>query len=191
MKKFFTMFVFVLLIPASQVFAAPVLKLGAVDLQRAVKECREGVAARTDLQRKIEKFNAELKVMQVDYQRMSSELEKDGGKLSDDRRAEKEAALQKKGRELQNRQREAQEEIKQMESDYLKKLVNRLGVVMAVAMIDNPGTAGGNLPASQLVPSTYMVPQLIKFDNGTISRVEGMVKWMPFGYTSAWAEAKK
>ena len=131
MKKFFTMFVFVLLIPATQVFATPVPKLGAVDLQRAVKECREGVAARTDLQRKIEKFNAELKVMQVEYQRMSSELEKDGGKLSADRRAEKEAALQKKGRELQNRQREAQEEVKQMESDYLKKLVNRLGVVMA------------------------------------------------------------
>ena len=64
------------------------------------------------------------------------------------------------------------------------------GVVLAVAMIDNPGI-GSNLPASQLVPSTYMVPQLIKIDNGNISRVEGMVKWMPFGYTSAWAETKK
>jgi hypothetical protein len=60
-----------------------------------------------------------------------------------------------------------------------------------MAMIDNPGTGAANLPASQLVPSTYMVPQLIKIDNGSISRVEGMVKWMPFGYTSAWAEPKK
>jgi hypothetical protein len=64
------------------------------------------------------------------------------------------------------------------------------GVVMAVALIDNPGI-GSNLPAPQLVPSTYMVPQLIKIDKGNISRVEGMVKWMPFGYTSAWAELKK
>jgi hypothetical protein len=32
---------------------------------------------------------------------------------------------------------------------------------------------------------------LIKIDNGTISRVEGMVKWMPFGYTAAWPELKK
>jgi hypothetical protein len=60
------------------------------------------------------------------------------------------------------------------------------GIVMAVAMIDNPGTAAGQLPASQLVPSTYMVPQLIKIDGGSISRVEGLVKWMPFGYKSAW-----
>ena len=131
MKKFFTMFVFVILIPATQAIAAPALKLGAVDLQRAVKECREGIGARADLQRKIEQLNAELKVLQVDYQRMSTELEKDGGKLSADRRSEKEGALRKKEREYQNRQREAQEDIKQMESDYLKRLVNRLGVIMA------------------------------------------------------------
>lgn len=60
------------------------------------------------------------------------------------------------------------------------------GVVIAVATIDNPGTGAPNLPAPQLVPSTYMVPQLIKVDGGSISRVEGLVKWMPFGYTSAW-----
>lgn len=63
-----------------------------------------------------------------------------------------------------------------------------LGVVMAVAMIDNPGTASGNLSAQQRVPSTYMVPQLIKIASGSIARVEGLVKWMPFGYTSAWSE---
>jgi hypothetical protein len=65
------------------------------------------------------------------------------------------------------------------------------GVVLAVVMVDNPGTAAGNLPAPQLVPSTYMIPQLIQIDGGSIARVESMVKWMPFGYTSAWSEAKK
>ena len=65
------------------------------------------------------------------------------------------------------------------------------GVVLAVAMIDNPGIGAAGLPAPQLVPSTYMVPQLIKIDGGSISRVEGLAKWMPFGYTSAWAELKK
>jgi hypothetical protein len=64
------------------------------------------------------------------------------------------------------------------------------GVVLAVVMVDKPGTGPANLPAPQLVPSTYMVPQLIKVENGSIARVEGMVKWMPFGYTSAWAEMK-
>ena len=65
------------------------------------------------------------------------------------------------------------------------------GVVVAVAMVDNPGTGPANLPAAQLVPSTYMVPMLIHIENGAIARIEDMVKWMPFGYTSAWAGLKQ
>ncbi|KAF2241549.1 hypothetical protein BU26DRAFT_511338 [Trematosphaeria pertusa] len=64
------------------------------------------------------------------------------------------------------------------------------GVAMVVAMVDYPARVSGTVPRTQMVPSTYMIPQLIKMDNGTISRVEGMIKWMPFGYTSAWAEGK-
>jgi outer membrane protein len=131
MKKFFAMLLMILLISASQAYASPTLKLGAVDLQRAIKECKEGIAARAELQKKAEQFNAELKVLQVDYKRLSADLEKDGSKLSADSRAEKEETLQKKGREFQNRQRAAQEEVKQMESDCLKRLVNRLSVIMA------------------------------------------------------------
>jgi hypothetical protein len=65
------------------------------------------------------------------------------------------------------------------------------GVVMAVAMVDYTATAplcGGSFPGYKRVPSTYMVPQLIKVGNGTIAGVEGMIKWMPFGYTSGWGE---
>jgi hypothetical protein len=51
------------------------------------------------------------------------------------------------------------------------------GVVLAVEMLDNPGP---------LAPGTYMVPQLLKINGGSITRVEAMAKWMPFGYTSAW-----
>jgi outer membrane protein len=131
MKKIFTMISLILLISASQASAAPTPKLGTVDLQRAIKECKEGIAARAELQKKAEQFNAELKVLQVDYKRMSDELDKDGSRLSVESRTEKEEALQKKGREFKTRQREAQEEVKQMESDYLKRLVNRLGAIMA------------------------------------------------------------
>ncbi len=58
---------------------------------------------------------------------------------------------------------------------------------MAVAMIDNTATGPGPTPATERIPSTYMVPQLIKVTDGVITRVEGMVKWMPFGYNSAWS----
>ncbi|KAI8626449.1 hypothetical protein F5Y19DRAFT_223426 [Xylariaceae sp. FL1651] len=65
------------------------------------------------------------------------------------------------------------------------------GVVMAIAMVDNPAISASKtvpLPATESVPSTYMIMQLIKVSNGKIARVESMIKWMPFGYTSAWSE---
>lgn len=62
------------------------------------------------------------------------------------------------------------------------------GVIMAVAMVDNAATGPGPMSSTENVPSTYMIPQLIKVNNGAISRVEGMVKWMPFGYASAYSD---
>ncbi|CAK7207060.1 hypothetical protein SEUCBS139899_009868 [Sporothrix eucalyptigena] len=66
---------------------------------------------------------------------------------------------------------------------------HKLGVVLAVAMVDNdavPRSAlnvtSTQLPPTQRVPSTYMVPQLIKVVDGQIVRVESMIKWMPYGY---------
>lgn len=64
------------------------------------------------------------------------------------------------------------------------------GVVMEVSMIDNPGL-DPKLPVGQQVPSTYMVPELIKMEGGAISRIEALMKWMPFGYTSAWQQPQK
>jgi hypothetical protein len=64
---------------------------------------------------------------------------------------------------------------------------SRRGVVRAVAIVDNTATGPAPLSATEAIPGTYMIPQLIKVDKGLITRVEGMVKWMPFGYNSAWA----
>jgi hypothetical protein len=64
------------------------------------------------------------------------------------------------------------------------------GVVLTVAMLDIPSAGGADLPKEALSPSTYMIPQLIKVENGAIAQVEGLVKWMPFGYTSGWSELK-
>ncbi|PMD29099.1 hypothetical protein L207DRAFT_574504 [Hyaloscypha variabilis F] len=64
---------------------------------------------------------------------------------------------------------------------------SKRGVLMAVAMVDSTATSPGPMSATKRIPSTYMVPQLIKVTDGVITRVEGMVKWMPFGYNSAWS----
>ncbi|TWJ19081.1 OmpH family outer membrane protein [Geobacter argillaceus] len=130
MNRFISALIFLSVVTAGQAQASTPLKIGVVDLQRAVSESKEGIAARADLLKKTEQFNAELKVLLADFEKMRAEFDKDSAKLSADERAEKEKLLQKKGREFQSRQREAQEELKQIEADYLKKLLARLGTLM-------------------------------------------------------------
>lgn len=59
------------------------------------------------------------------------------------------------------------------------------GVVMAVVLVDEPAVGPSPLPAAARVPGTYLVPQPIKISNESISQVESMIRWMPYGYTSA------
>ncbi|OTB01364.1 hypothetical protein M426DRAFT_25669 [Hypoxylon sp. CI-4A] len=65
---------------------------------------------------------------------------------------------------------------------------SKRAVVLAIALIDEPANGAGPLPETGRIPGTYMVPQLIKISNGTISHIESVIKWMPFGYTSRWSE---
>jgi outer membrane protein len=116
---------------AAPAMAASTPKIGVVDLQRAVSECSAGIEARADLLKKTEKYNAELKVLLSDFEKIKAEAEKDAAKLTADERAEREIQLQKKSRDFQNRQREAQEEIKLLEADHLKRITSRLGSIMA------------------------------------------------------------
>ncbi|KAF0219946.1 MAG: outer membrane [Geobacteraceae bacterium] len=129
MKRTFAVIVIMLVTTVGQAFAAPV-KIGVVDLQKAVSQCKSGIAARAELLKKTEELNSELRILKADFEKSRAEFEKDTARLTDESRSDKEKHLLKMSRDLQNRQRDAQEEVKQLESDYLKKVVNRLGLVL-------------------------------------------------------------
>jgi outer membrane protein len=121
----------VLLSLATSAMAASPSRIGVVDLQRAVSESTEGIEAKSALLRKAEQFNADLKVLLADFEKMRAEAEKDAAGLSADERSEREKVLQKKSRDFQSRQREAQEDLKQIEAEYLRKITARLGTIMS------------------------------------------------------------
>lgn len=123
-------FLFLSLAVSGPAMAAPVAKVGVVDLQRAVSECREGIAARTDVQKKTEQYNAELKPKLTDIEKLRAELKENPGRLSAEGLSSREKLLQKKIREFQNRQQEVKEDLKQLESEYLKKIINKFGVLI-------------------------------------------------------------
>lgn len=112
-------------------FAATEGKIGTVDLQRAVTESKEGSAARADLLKRTERLNGELKQLLAETEKLRGEIEKEGAKMREEERAEKQRQLQTKAREFQLRQAEAQEELKQMENAALKKLVAKFGAILS------------------------------------------------------------
>ena len=130
MKHIITALALATTIIAAPVFAASEHKIGVVDLQRAVSETKEGVAARALIFKKSEQLNNELKGIQGDFDKLKAELEKDGSSMKAEIRGEKELQLQQKSRDFQKRQRDAQEELKQMEADLLQKLIGRLSLLM-------------------------------------------------------------
>lgn len=130
MRKVLASCIFASLLATGVAYAAPQVSIGTVDLQRAVSESKEGASARANLIKKGEVLNTELKALLAEAEKLRTDLEKGAEKLSADERAEGTRALQKKGRDLQNRQREAQDELKQVESDYLKKLLAKFGTIL-------------------------------------------------------------
>jgi Skp family chaperone for outer membrane proteins len=163
---------FVTTLTATQAFATPAPKIAVVDLQRAVTECRDGVDAKAELLKKTEQYNADLKVLLADFEKMRAEAEKDAAKLTADERAEREKLLQKKSREFQNRQREAQEEVKQIEADHLKRITTRLGAILARIGEDGEYTAilDRNNGVFYTDKEADLTPQLVKLANERSSK---------------------
>lgn len=129
MKNLCSVVVLLSLLIVTPAMAAPKVKIGVVDLQRAVLESKEGSAARTAVQKVTEQYNAELKAMADDIEKLGSEL-KNNKKITNDDRIAKEKQLQKKNRDFQSRKRDAEEDIKQQENSYLSKIVNRFSAII-------------------------------------------------------------
>ena len=130
MKQIIPALILSISIFSATAFAAPDIKIGVVDLQRAVSETKEGAAARTEIFKKTEQLNNELKGILSDFETQKAELEKSGSTMKVEDHAEKERQLQLKSRHYQKRQRDAQEELKEMDADLLQKMINKLSLLM-------------------------------------------------------------
>src|SRR5215470_11098564 len=84
---------------ASAVFAsaarAQPIKIGYVDVQRAIQEVEEGRAARTRLKTEFDQRKAQIDKKSADLERMQQEYEKQAPVLSDDAKRKKQEEFQK------------------------------------------------------------------------------------------------
>ncbi len=110
------------------------LKIGFVDIQKAVNECNEGKEAKKVILKEVEKFQRQFAEKQKELQSMKESLDKQAPMLKPEARATKEKELQAKVREFQRWQEDTQNEVnqKRMEMERnislgLQKVIQKLG----------------------------------------------------------------
>lgn len=107
------------------------LKLGYVDLQRALQEVGEGRAARDRLKGDMEKRKAELESEQNKLRDDKAVLDKQASMMSEEVRNQKFTELQKRLFELTQRAERMQAELAQLEQKELKKIFEKMDPIIA------------------------------------------------------------
>jgi outer membrane protein len=110
------------------------LKVGCIDIQRAINECNAGKEAKKVIAKELEKFQRLYGEKQKELQGMKESLDKQALMLNPDARAAKEKDLQAKGREFQRWVEDIQNEVKQKGTEIernislgLQKVIQKVG----------------------------------------------------------------
>lgn len=120
------------------VLAAADLKIGVVDIQKAMEQSTEGTKAKAQFQKKVEKLQGELKAKQDEITALKDELERQSSVLSQTARDDKEKAYQYKLRDYQRLVKDSQEELQREDQELSQKILKDLQRI-----IENFGKAEG------------------------------------------------
>ena len=110
------------------------IKIGLVDIQRAINECQAGKDAKKNLTKEAEKFQKLIQDKQKELQTLKESLEKQSMMLSQEAKANKEKEYQAKLRDFQRWGQDSQNEINakrvEMERNIsisLQKVIKKVG----------------------------------------------------------------
>jgi outer membrane protein len=118
------------------------LKIGCVDIQRAVNECQAGKDAKKAITKEVEKYQRLIVEKQRELQTMKESLDKQSPMLNPEARASKEKEYQNKLREFQRWGEDNQNEIKQKTGEIerniamgLQKVIQKMGAEEGYTLI--------------------------------------------------------
>ncbi|MBL8951123.1 MAG: OmpH family outer membrane protein [Myxococcaceae bacterium] len=129
MRRYFSLAVVAVLLSSLPAFAD--LKVGYVDLQRALGEVHEGVAAKTKLKADLEKKKTDFEAEQNKLRSDKEVLDKQGPMMSEEVRTQKFTELQKRLFELTQKAEKLQMEMATAEQKELKKIFEKMDPIIA------------------------------------------------------------
>lgn len=132
MKYWWVLFLTLLCVPA--VGAQERVKIGFIDIQRAISDSNAGKRAKERFQAQVKKAEAELLKEKTELERLKADLDKKGPLMKEEERRNLEADLQRRYVNYQRTMTDQQQELRQKEGaltgDILKeleKIVNEIG----------------------------------------------------------------
>jgi outer membrane protein len=124
---------------ATSVSAAEV-KLGYVDLQKALSASQAGQAAKQKMETEIADIEDQVKQRQADLQAFQDSVKKQMGMLSDDAKEEKQVEFEQRVRDYQRYVKDKQDEMKSREERYTQQILRDLGQ-QVVALSEKEGVS--------------------------------------------------
>ncbi len=106
------------------------IKIGFVDIQKAVNECNSGKEAKKAIVKEVEKLQRLVAEKQKELQTMKDSLEKQSPMLTPEARVNKEKEFQNKGREFQRWMEDNQNELNQKRMEVERNI--SLGLVKVI-----------------------------------------------------------
>ena len=110
------------------------VKIGVVDMQRALNECNAGKKAKDEVRRKFEKAQNELKTQRENLDRMRESYDKKALVLKEDERRSLEKDLEARSLDFKRKYEDYQRDLKRTDAELTSGIVEQLyGIVGAYA----------------------------------------------------------
>ncbi len=133
MKRFILAFSAALLLAASPLFAD--VKIGYVDMEKAILGTAQGKAAKEKLEKEVAKREGEFKDQLKKFQEMEEQLSKQVQLMSEDMKRQKLQEYQQKGMELQQKYQEHQKSLLEEQEKAFAPILEKLrGVIQEIGL---------------------------------------------------------
>lgn len=116
-----------MILSLATVAGAADLKIGYVDLQKALTMSAAGQAAKAKMDGEIKTIEEEVKQRQADLTALQESLQKQAALLSDEAKRDKEREFQQQVRDFQRFTKDKQEEMRSKEMTYTQQILRDLG----------------------------------------------------------------
>ena len=110
-------------------WAADPLKIGYVDMQRALNQCEAGQEAKKAITGEVEKMQKAMEAKQKELTRLREELEKRGSVMNESVRRGKEKEFQDKTRDVQRMQRDFEDDLRRKDREYTDRVLRDLAKI--------------------------------------------------------------